>query len=137
MTKTNKIVYNVLRVILTALFLFSAYAKLSGDPMQVAGFATAHLPVWFMYFIGAAELAGAIGLWIPKLVKWAVCGLQIIMVGAIVTTAIFVSIPMAILPLVVGVLLWYVCTLAKKGEGAAAPMASAPMTPPSSPASSM
>ncbi len=126
MTKTNNIVYNVLRVLLSALFIFSAYTKLSGDPTQVAGFATAHLPIWFMYFIGAAELLGAIGLWLPKLQKWAICGLEIIMVGAVVVTAIFVSISMAIVPLVVGALLCYVSRLAKKGS--AAPVA--PVEPP-------
>jgi uncharacterized membrane protein YphA (DoxX/SURF4 family) len=130
MTKTNKIVYYILLVIVSALFLFSAYSKLSGDPMQVAGFATAHLPIWFMYFIGVAELAGAIGLWIPKLQKLANCGLKVIMVGAVVTTAIFVSVPLAIFPLVVGVVLYYISRLAKKNL--ANPVASAPAQAPTS-----
>jgi uncharacterized membrane protein YphA (DoxX/SURF4 family) len=120
MTKKQKIIYYVLLVAVSALFLFSSYSKLSSDPTQVAGFAQAHLPLWFMYFIGAAELAGAIGLWLPKLQKWAVYGLEIIMVGAVVTTVIFVSAVMAILPLVVGVILWYILKLGNKRS--AAPM---------------
>jgi hypothetical protein len=125
MTKTNKVIYYVLMVLVSALFLFTAYAKLTGDAQQIAGFAQAHLSIWFMYFIGACELLGVIGLWIPKLQKWAVWGLMIIMVGAIVTTAIFVSVAMAILPLVVGVLLYFINCLGKK-RGMVASAAPAP-----------
>lgn len=127
MTKTKKTVYYVLLVLMTALFLFTSYDKLSSDPMGIAGFAQAHLPLWFFYFIGVAELAGAIGLWIPKLQKWAIYGLEIILVGAVVTTAIFISIPEAIMPLVVGLVLWYVMRLGKQKM-------SMPMATPSAPA---
>jgi uncharacterized membrane protein YphA (DoxX/SURF4 family) len=126
MTKTQKIVYYVLLVLVSADFLFSSYSKLTSDPMQVAGFTTAHLPMWFMYFIGVAELAGVIGLWLPKLQKWAVYGLEIIMVGAIVVTVIFVNIPMALIPLVVGALLWYIMKLGMK-KSAAPVMNAAPI----------
>lgn len=42
-------------------------------------------PIWFMYFIGVAEIAGAIGLFIPKLRLLAAMSLLVIMVGAFVT----------------------------------------------------
>lgn len=122
MTKTHKIVYNVLRVLLTAIFLFTAYDKLSGDPMAKAGFAVAHLPVWFMYFIGVAELCGVIGIW-TKLKNWAAAGLFIILAGAVVTTLIFVSAPMAILPVVVAIILAIFVWMGKKKN-------SSSMTPP-------
>src|SRR5665213_3223075 len=106
MTKTNKIIYYILLVIITALFLFTSYDKLSGDPMAKAGFIMAHLSVGFMYFIGVCELLGAIGLWIRCLRIYAAAGLSIILLGAIVTTAIFISVPEALLPLVVLIVLW-------------------------------
>jgi putative oxidoreductase len=114
MTKTKKIIFYILLVIVTALFLYTSYDKLSGDPMAKAGFAVAHLPVWFMYFIGVCELLGAIGLWIPKLRNWAAGGLFIILAGAVVTTLIFVSVPLAILPLVTAIVLWIVVRLGNK-----------------------
>ena len=39
----------------------------------------------FRLFIGAAEVSGAIGLWIPRLAFWAALGLIIIMLGAVYT----------------------------------------------------
>jgi uncharacterized membrane protein YphA (DoxX/SURF4 family) len=123
MTKTQKIVYRVLLVIVSALFLFSAFSKLSGNPMAEAGFTVAHLPIWFMYFIGIAEVAGAIGLWIPKLQKWAVYGLEIIMVGAVVVTAVYVSVVMALMPLINGIFLAIILKLgAKSNMQTTAPM---------------
>jgi hypothetical protein len=100
-------------VIVSALFLFSAYSKLSGDPMAIAGFAQAHLPIWFMYFIGIAEVLGAIGLWVKKFRTWSIYGLIIILAGAIITTAIFVSLPMALFPLIVAILLGIISWLNK------------------------
>ncbi len=74
----------------------------------------AHLPIWFMYFIGVAELAGVIGLWIRSLQKLASYGLSIILIGAIVTTAIFQSALVALFPLLVLIMLIYVVKLGKK-----------------------
>lgn len=114
MTKTKKIVYYVLLVITSLLFAYSGYDKVSGDPMAVAGFMQAHLAIWFMYFIGTAEILGAIGLWIPKLQKWAAYGLFIVLFGAVVTTAMYISAVMAIFPLVVGIALYFVLKLGKQ-----------------------
>lgn len=114
MTKTKKIVYYILLVLVSVMFVFSAYSKLSGDPMAAAGFAKAHLPLWFMYFIGIAELAGGIGLWIPKLQKWAIYGLYIILVGAVVVTAIFENPLLALFPVVFIILLTIILKLDKK-----------------------
>ena len=58
-------------------------AKLMGVPMVHVSFATLGLPVWFGYFIGAAEVAGAVGLFIRPLAHWAALGLAIIGAGAV------------------------------------------------------
>lgn len=57
-------------------------AKLIGSPELHKSFAAMDLPMWFGYFIGAAELAGAIGLLFPPLAVLAATYLLPIMVGA-------------------------------------------------------
>lgn len=125
MTKTKKILFYVLTALVSLVFIMGAYPKLVADPMSVEGFAKAHLPLWFMYFIGVAEVAGAIGLWIPKLSKWAAYGLTIIMVGAIVVTVIFTGVVQAIVPVVIIAILWYINKLSAEKK------AMMPMTTPS------
>ena len=119
MTKTQKIVYYVLNVLLSVLFLFSAYSKLIADPQAIQGFAVAGLPIWFMYTIGALEVLGAIGLWVRKIAPVAAAGLVIIMVAATILTAVFMSVPFAALPLVVGIILVIQIWLGSKRVSAA------------------
>ena len=116
MTKKQKIAYNILRVLISLIFLSAAIPKLLGSPQAVAGFAVAHLPVWFMYFIGACELLGLIGIWIPKFKKLAAYGLLIILVGAVIVSAIYVGVLTAILPLVTGILLVIMLKMDKKKD---------------------
>ena len=58
-------------------------AKLSGVPMVHQSFAILGLPLWFGYFIGACEVAGAVGLFIRQLSALAAAGLAIIGAGAV------------------------------------------------------
>ena len=58
-------------------------AKLMGVPMVHQSFGILGLPSWFGYFIGAAEVAGAVGLFIPSLSRLAAGGLAIIGAGAV------------------------------------------------------
>ncbi len=74
--------------LLTALYLFSGGSKLldfqpGGGVAEAAG----HFgyPVAFMYFVGACEVAGAVGLLIPRLATLAAAGLSILMLGAFVS----------------------------------------------------
>lgn len=64
-------------------FAAAGVGKLMGTPMLHQSFSTMELPGWFGYFIGACELAGAIGLLITQTRKLAATGLAIIMVGAV------------------------------------------------------
>lgn len=130
MTKTQKIIYYVLLGMMSLGFIAASIPKLLADPQAVQGFAQAHLPLWFLYFIGAAELAGAIGLWIPKLFRYAAYGLWIILAGAVVTTIIFTTTPaIAIVPavyaLILGVIYWL---HSKRGSVPVAPTVSTPTT---------
>ncbi|GLP97604.1 DoxX family protein [Paraferrimonas sedimenticola] len=69
-------------VLLSAVMLYGGGAKVVGVPEMHQSFAMMGLPSWFGYFIGAAEVAAAIGLWIPRLSAWAAAGLVPIMIGA-------------------------------------------------------
>jgi len=68
---------------LTALaFLAGGIGKLMGVEMMHKSFAVLGLPVFFGYFIGVCEIAGAIGIFIRKLSSLAAVGLGTIMIGA-------------------------------------------------------
>jgi putative oxidoreductase len=71
-------------------------AKLLGADMEVQTFARFGLSLTFMRFIGVCELAGAIGLLIPRLTTWAALGLMVIMGGAIVSHLRFDGVPPAV-----------------------------------------
>ena len=92
---------------LAALFLFGGASKffMSAETMTKE----IDWPMWFLYFIGAAEIAGGLGLLLPGISgiqRWltpvAAGGLIIIMIGAAVSTAIAMSIGAAAMPFVVG-----------------------------------
>lgn len=74
-----------LQLLLALFFAFAAIPKLAGDPMAVASFETIGFGQWFRYLTGACELAGAIGLVIPRLCGPAALGLVGVMVGATLT----------------------------------------------------
>ncbi len=116
MTKIQKITYWVLLTLLSLAFLLAGISKITADPMTVAGFVAIHLPIWFMYFIGVCEIAGAIGLWIRKysLSKYASYGLWIILAGAAVTSTIFQSFSFAFIPIVYALILAIIFWLEKK-----------------------
>ncbi|WP_119394645.1 DoxX family protein [Salinibius halmophilus] len=73
-----------LPIVLLALPMVAAGgAKLAGVEAVHQSFEAMGLPTWFGYFIGAAEVAGGIGLLIPRLSAWAATGLAPIMAGAV------------------------------------------------------
>jgi len=74
----------VVQILLAALFAFAGINKLLTLQQGVAeGFAMIGFGQWFQYLTGALELAGGIGLLIPRLVGPAALGLAGVMVGAI------------------------------------------------------
>jgi len=74
----------VVQVLLAALFLFAGLGKLAGLQAEVDAFTEIGLGQWFRYFAGVVEVAGAIGLLIPRLCGLAALGLTGVMAGAIV-----------------------------------------------------
>lgn len=84
-------------IILSALAFGAAGTfKLMGTPELHQSFALLGLPGWFGYFIGAAEVAGAIGLLFARTRLLAAIGLAIIMVGAVYFHVVFTPLGQAI-----------------------------------------
>lgn len=99
----------IVQGVLAALFLFTGVMKLVLPAQALQG----PIPVspGFLKFIGAAEVLGAIGLivpWLtgiqPVLTPIAASGLVVIMIGATVLTAMWMSVVPALGPLLLGVL---------------------------------
>lgn len=75
----------VLQVLLALQFVIAGLAKVGGDPAMVEMFADIGIGQWFRYAVGALELAGAIGVLVPRLSGLAALGLVCLMVGATLT----------------------------------------------------
>ena len=70
------------QILLAAIFSFAAVAKLAGAHTSVQMFNQMGAGQWLRYFVGTAELAGAIGLLVPRLAGRAAAGLAADMAGA-------------------------------------------------------
>ena len=108
----------IIQILLALMFLFAGGTKLwlPADVLQSMGPPSAIVfPGWFMKFIGLCEVLGAFGLILPgifrrqqHLTPLAAIGLTIIMIGAVVVTAMGPGFKFAISPLVVGLLCAFV-----------------------------
>jgi hypothetical protein len=108
MRKSTNVALWTVQVVLALLFLFAGGMKLVLPLDALAG--PIAMPGWFLRFIGVAEVAGAVGLILPSLLRirpvltpLAAAGLVVIMIGATVLTAISGG-AAAAFPLTVGVL---------------------------------
>ena len=77
----------VAQIPLAALFVIVAVPKLTGSQQAVREFGLIGVGQWLRYFVGAAELAGAIGLLTPWLAGLAAAGLAADMAGATIINA--------------------------------------------------
>ena len=105
----------VLQAVLAFQFAGGGLLKLTGSPELVDLFATIGAGQWLRYLVGALEVAGAVGLLVPRLSGLAALGLAALMVGATVTNLIIGERPW----LPVGLLL--VSAVIAWGRGAPAP----------------
>lgn len=105
-----------------ASFAFAAAgaAKLAGVEAVHASFAIMGLPVWFGYFIGLAELAGAIGLWLRRTSQYASAGLFIIMLGATYFHVVYEVFPKAIPAIVLALLTVFIFVTRRAQSNASA-----------------
>ena len=96
----------VLQILLGVFFVVaSAAPKFWGDPYAVQLFTDIGAGQWLRYFVGSVELAGGIGLMVPRLAGPAAVGLMALMIGAGYTQAVVLDAPaMAATPAVIFVL---------------------------------
>jgi putative oxidoreductase len=87
--RATNIVLWVLQVLLAAGFAMSAVAKFTATPQAVAVFEAMGTAGWMPYAIGTLEVAGAIGLLIPRLCGTAAWAFVALMVGAVLTHLMF------------------------------------------------
>ena len=102
--------FSGLQIALAALFLFAGGGKFAMSAEDLTK--DTALSAAFLRFIGACEVVGAIGLVASALGRgWrvltplAAVGLTIIMIGTVTVTAIEMSVPAALFPLAIGLLL--------------------------------
>lgn len=88
----------VLQVLLAAVYLMSALPKFFADPTTVAGFAAIGFGPAAMIAIGVLEVAGAVGLLVPRLCGVAALAFVGLMVGAVIATVLGVGAAMAVVP---------------------------------------
>src|SRR5690242_16911695 len=86
--RVRSVVLWVVQVGLALSFVMAALPKLSGDPAMTEMFNTLGPGDWLRYLTGALEVAGAIGLLIPRLSGTAALGLTALMVGATFTNVV-------------------------------------------------
>ena len=75
------------QILLAAVFVSVAVPKLTGSHQMVQEFGLIGAGQWLRYFVGTAELAGAIGLLTPWLAGLAAAGLAADMAGASIINA--------------------------------------------------
>jgi putative oxidoreductase len=102
----------VAQALLALLFVFAGTSKLINvQPEVVDEFNKIGLGQWFRYLTGALELAGAIGLLIPRLSHLAALGLAGVMAGAVIThLTVLPPVALALIPaflaIVFGLIAW-------------------------------
>jgi putative oxidoreductase len=95
-TRTSALLWAA-QILLAAVFVFAAAPKLAGQHTAVTMFSQIGAGQWLRYLVGIAELAGAIGLLIPRLAGLAAAGLAADMAGAsIINIAVLHSAAVAI-----------------------------------------
>jgi uncharacterized membrane protein YphA (DoxX/SURF4 family) len=101
----------IVQGLLALLFLIAGSTKLMLPIEMITAQMPLPLPGLFLRFIGVVEVAGALGLILPGLLRirpvlilLAACGLLIEMIGATVVTLLGGNVAAALFPLVVGLL---------------------------------
>jgi len=107
--RAGTVVLWVLQLVLAFQFVGAGLLKLIGDQAMVDLFADIGAGQWLRYAVGVLELAGAVGLLIPRLAELAAVGLAGLMIGATLTNLLVIDgsplLPLAIL-VVAGVIAW-------------------------------
>ena len=83
--RPGTVVLWILQLVLAVEFAMAGLMKLSGNQVMVDMFADIGAGQWLRFLVGALEVAGALGLLIPRLSGLAALGLTALMTGAVLT----------------------------------------------------
>ncbi len=73
----------VIRFLLAAVFVGSAWMKLAASEFEVSNFERFGNPSWFMYAVGIVQLLGAVSLWVRGYVAYETLSLSALMAGGV------------------------------------------------------
>ncbi|GAA3047479.1 hypothetical protein GCM10010464_09600 [Pseudonocardia yunnanensis] len=90
---THRVLWGLQIVVGLFFVIASAIPKFYGDPFAVWLFEQIGAGQWFRFLVGVLELAGGIGLLIPRLAAPAAIGLMGLMIGAAFTQAVVLGAP--------------------------------------------
>ena len=97
--------FQIIAYVLGAANLIFGATKLIGQADLTKEFTEVlHFPLWFMYFVGVAQVLGGIALFTRQLRMPASLSMALIMIGSIVTTIISGQIPNVIICVIILVL---------------------------------
>jgi uncharacterized membrane protein len=100
----------ILRLFLTSQFAAAGTMKLAGNEQMVSMFSEIGVGQWLRYVIGALEIAGALGVLVPRLSGLAALGLTALMAGAVITNVFVIDVSAAVLLamlVVAGLIAWF------------------------------
>ncbi len=102
------------RVLLAAQFVAGGVFKLTGDPTMVAMFDDIGAGQGLRLLVGACELAGGIGVLLPRISRLAAAGLVGLMIGAAVTNVVALQISPVVPLVLLGLALLVAATRTRK-----------------------
>ena len=95
----------VLQVVIGLFFIVASGApKLFGEATAVSMFTQIGFGQWFRYLVGFLEIAGGVGLLVPRLAGAAALGLLGVMIGAVITTFAALDTTFWYTPVILGLL---------------------------------
>lgn len=109
-TRVRTAISWVVQVGLASQFVVGGLLKLAGDEQMTVMFAEIGAGQWLRFVVGVLELAGAVGLVVPRLAVAAACGIVALMVGATATNIVVLG-SSPVMPLVFLVLALAVAVL--------------------------
>ena len=112
--KARSIIAWILFVAVGLLYVLAGVGKFSESGPGM--FAEWGLPTWLAPIIGVLEIAGGLGLMVPRITRWAVYGLSVIMIGAFLTHIANAEFTSVIRPLIFSGAFWLAFYLRPKIE---------------------
>jgi uncharacterized membrane protein len=89
--RSKAIILWIVRIVVALIFLGAGTQKLSGAHTMVVMFTKIGAGQWLRYAVGVLEIAGAVGLLIPRLCGLAAVGLTLLLVGATITNVFIIN----------------------------------------------